>query len=321
MSKKKDKNKIKTLLQELVRDTVTTSSELIKITVPAVIFTKILEEFGMIVYISQALEPVMGLMGLPGSLGLVWATGMLTSLYGAVAVFAALAPGLDINTAQVTVLCSIMLIAHSLPVEMSISKKAGAGLLPIGALRLFGALAYGIILHHFCSYFGLWQEPVRMLFQADSGEKTLIQWAVAQIINLGLIIFVIFGILSAMRLMKAVGLLSLLERALKPILPLFGMTHRAAPVTVVGMVMGLGYGGALIIRETTAGSMNRREIFNSLALMALCHGLVEDTLLMVAMGAKFGGIFWGRLLFSLIVIYLLVKIVDIFHPEQITEKR
>lgn len=302
--------KLRSVLRELGRDTVTTSSVLIKITVPAVIATKILEELGMIVYISMALEPIMGLLGLPGPLGLVWATGMLTSLYGAMGVYAMLAPGLDLTGAQVTVLCSAMLIAHSLPVEMSITKRAGAGLLPIAAIRLIGALVYGMILHHVCLSTGLWQEPARMLFQAEAGGKSLAAWAIAQLFNLGLIIVIIFCILVAMRVMKLIGLLALLERLLKPVLPLFGMSHRAAPVTVVGMIMGLGYGGALIIRETTTGSMDSREIFNSLALMSLSHGLVEDTLLMVAIGAKLGGILWGRLLFSLVAIFVLVRIID-----------
>ena len=118
-------------------------------------------------------------------------------------------------------------------------------------------------------------------------------------------------------MLKAIGFLSLLEWILKPVLPFFGMSHRAAPVTVVGMIVGIGYGGALIIRETTKGTMNRREVFNSLALMALSHGLIEDTLLMMALGASLNGILWGRLLFSLIVIYLLVRFIDFVHPERV----
>ncbi len=302
--------KIVAVLKELVRDTASTSGELLKITVPAVVATKILEELGLIVYISMALEPVMELMGLPGALGLVWATGIMTTLYAAIGVYAALAPGLELTSAQVTVLCSVMLIAHSLPVEMSITKRAGAGLLPMGVIRLLGALVYGVILYHLCTTFGIWQEPARIFFQAETGEKTLTTWATSQLFNLGLIIAIIFCILVAMRLMRQVGLLALLEWLLKPVLPLFGMSHRAAPVTVVGMTMGIAYGGALIIRETTMGSMDSREIFNSLALMSLSHGVVEDTLLMLAIGGKLGGVFWGRLLFSLLVIFVLARMLD-----------
>jgi hypothetical protein len=68
----------------------------------------------------------------------------------------------------------------------------------------------------------------------------------------------------------------------------------------------------LIIRETTTGSMDRREIFNSLALMSLSHGLIEDTLVMMAMGGALAGILWGRVGYSLVVIYLLVKAVDYY---------
>jgi uncharacterized membrane protein len=74
------------------------------------------------------------------------------------------------------------------------------------------------------------------------------------------------------------------------------------------MIMGIGYGGALIIRETSTGKMAREEVFNSMALLGLCHGLVEDTLLMAAIGGKFGGILWGRIVFALVVIFILVRL-------------
>ncbi|PID41329.1 MAG: hypothetical protein CR981_03600 [Proteobacteria bacterium] len=315
MAEDKRDNRFVSTVREIGYDTLLTAGVLIKVTVPVVIVTKILEELGVIVYLSRAIEPIMELMGLPGELGLVWATGMITSLYGALAVFAALAPGLDLTAAQVTVLGCIMLVAHSLPVEMSITRKAGAGLLSIGAIRIFGAMLFGVLLYRLLSFTALWQEPAHVYFQSGGEEKTMMQWAIAQVSNLLFIFFVIFLILTAMRLLKMIGFLSFLERLLKPVLPFFGMSHRAAPVTVVGMIVGLAYGGALIIRETTKGVMNRREIFNSLALMSLSHALVEDTLLMLAIGAKLGGILWGRLLFSLLALFLIARLVDMLYPE------
>ncbi len=296
------------ILRELWSDTVRTSKELFKITIPAVIVTKLLEEMGLIGYLSQLLEPVMALMGLPGSLGIVWATALITTPYSAIAVFASLAPTMALSSGQVTVLCSAMLIAHSLPVELSITKKAGAGVLPIATLRLLSALAYGMLLNLMCRYFGIWQEPVQLFFSGNPDGGSLIQWAISQIFNLGLIFSVIFCILTAMHLLRIIGFVRLLEVLLRPVLPLFGMTERAAPVTVVGMILGLGFGGALIIRETTTSAMNRREIFNSLALMSLSHGLIEDTLVMMAIGGKLWGVLFGRVLFSLVVIFLVDRL-------------
>lgn len=310
--KEQTDNRIRAFFISLGQETMLTSWELVKITVPVIIITKIFEEAGIIGSLSVLLEPVMNLIGLPGALGLVWATAMLTTLYGGMAVFAALAPGLDLSVAQVTVLCSAMLIAHSLPLELSVSKKAGANLLPIAVLRVGGAIVYSFLLDRICKIFDFWQQPVELLFKAMDKSMTVMAWSGQQIKNLGLIILIIFCIIVAMRLLRVTGILGLLERMLAPVLPLFGMGRQAAPITVVGMIMGIGYGGALIIRETSTGKMEKTEIFNSLALMGLCHGLVEDTLLMVALGGKLGGVFWGRIIFSLVVIFFLVRFMKTF---------
>ncbi len=294
-------------LKSLGKDTVTTSWELLRITIPVIIITKICEELGFVVVLSDLLEPVMNVVGLPGPLGLVWATAILTNMYGAMVVFAALAPELHLSAAQATILCSMMLIAHSLPLELSISKRAGAAFTPIAFLRIVGAFVYGLLLNTLCSSFNIWQEPAVVIFHAEQRVQTLLQWAGGQLQNLGVIVGVIFCILIIMRLLRLLGILTFLERMLEPLLPPFGMSRRAAPVTVVGMVMGISYGGALIIRETNSGKMGRKEIFFSLALMGLSHSLIEDTLLMMALGGCLGGILWGRLAFSLVVIFLLAR--------------
>lgn len=314
------KQKIIGFFQELWLDTLQTSWTLFKITIPVIIITKVLEELGLIKYLSLLLEPVMGLVGLPGELGLVWATGMFTSLYGGVAVFASLAPALDLTIAQVTILGSIMLIAHSLPVELSVSKKAGAPLLPIALIRLIGALVYGGIVHKFCASLEVWQDPAVILFKAASETGNYLDWSMGQMINLGMIVVVIFIILIGMKIFKVIGLLDLIERLLNPVLPLFGMSKRAAPIIVVGMILGIGYGGALIIRETSLGKLKRKEIFNSMALMGLCHSMFEDTLLMMAIGGKLTGLLLGRMVFALGVVYLLVKGTDWLEKRRTKEE-
>lgn len=307
----RQRGNVRAYLFSLLSEAGLTSWELIRITVPIAVLTKILEEFGLIAHISTLLEPVMSVIGLPGSLGLVWATAIFTNLYAGIAVFATLAPGLDLTGGQVTVLCSAMLIAHALPVELSVSQRAGAKFLPIALIRLLGAIAYAFLLNRICLGFDFWQERAVLLFTAEGTKGNLLQWTVDLLRNQGLIILIIFCIVLCMRILKAIGLLGLLESVLAPVLPFFGMGRQAAPITVVGMIMGISYGGALIIRETSTHKMAREEIFNSMALMGMCHGLVEDTLVMVAIGGKLGGIFWGRIIFSLLVTSLLVRLLQL----------
>lgn len=303
------KNFLRVLFSLLV-ETKETSWELIKITVPVVIVTKILEEFGLIILLSNILEPVMNLVGLPGSMGLVWTTAILTNIYGAMVAFAALAPMHELTVAQTTIICSIILIAHALPLELAITQRAGAPFLPIALLRLLGAFFYGFLLHLFCSFFSIWQEPATLLFQAENFDNSHLGWLTGQLENILLIILVIFLILIIMRILRAIGFITMMEKGLEPILPIFGMSAKAAPITVVGMVLGISYGGALIIRETKKGEMSRKDVFFSLALMGLSHSLVEDTLMMMALGGHFVGLFLGRVLFSLIVMFLLARLLS-----------
>ena len=311
--------RVQELGRSLARETWLTSWELIRITIPVAVATKILEEVGLISHLSLVLEPLMAILGLPGGLGLVWATAMLTNIYGGIAVFAALLPGLTLSSAQVTVLCSVILIAHSLPVELSVSKRAGAPLLPIGAIRLLGAVVYGALLNRICLAFDLWQQPAVLLFKISAKSDDILHWGIDLGQNLGLIVVVILLIIVCMRLLRRIGFLGLLEKILAPVLPFFGMSRNAAPITVVGMIMGIGYGGALIIRETATGKLAKEEVFNSMALMGLCHGLVEDTLILAAIGGKFGGILWGRIVFSLIVTYLLVRVLRLLAERRIRQ--
>jgi hypothetical protein len=95
-----------------VREALKTSYDLFKIIIPISILTKLLTDAGVTHYLGLALSPVMEVVGLPGSMGLVWATTLVTNIYGGIVVFASLAPEANLTIAQVTVLTTMMLIAH-----------------------------------------------------------------------------------------------------------------------------------------------------------------------------------------------------------------
>jgi len=44
--------------------------------------------------------------------------------------------------------------------------------------------------------------------------------------------------------------------------------------------------------------------------MGLCHGVIEDTALMVLIGGHLSGLFWARSLFALVITFLMVKVVN-----------
>ena len=105
-------------------DALKSSFVLFRIMVPIIILVKILQELDVIKYLAIPLAPIMKFVGLPGELGLVWATAILNNLYGAMVVLLSLVRDAPITAAQATVLCTMMLVAHTLPIELKIAQAS-----------------------------------------------------------------------------------------------------------------------------------------------------------------------------------------------------
>ena len=52
-----------------------------------------------------------------------------------------------------------------------------------------------------------------------------------------------------MRILYAIKVIDLMNKILRPVLKLIGIGPKASAITVIGLTMGLSYGGGLIINE------------------------------------------------------------------------
>ncbi|MDP3431299.1 MAG: hypothetical protein Q8R89_13335 [Desulfomicrobium sp.] len=285
------------------------SLELYKIMIPIIIAVKILQELGLIAWLALPLAPVMHLVGLPGEMGLVWATALVNNIYGSMIVFVSLAGQHDLTVAQVTVLGVMILIAHGLPVELQIVRKSGPRMGFQALLRIGGALLLGWMLSKLYAWGGWLQEPNVILWQPEPESENLLAWGLGQAQNLAMVFVIILALSLIMRVFTAIGLTGLCVRLLAPVLRLLGIGPAAGTLTIVGMVMGLAYGGGMIMHEAHSGKVGSKDIFSSLSLMGLSHSVFEDTLLMIVIGGHVSGLLWARIIFTLVVIALLVRVV------------
>lgn len=295
--------------KDILRRAGRISLELYKIMIPIIIVVKVLQELGLIVWLARPLAPVMQLVGLPGEMGLVWATALVNNIYGSMIVFVSLAGQHDLSVAQVTVLGVMILVAHGLPVELQIVRKSGPRIGFQALLRIGGALTLGWLLSRIYAWGGWLQEANVIIWQPRPESESLLSWGLGQVQNLAMI-FVIITLLSAvMRVFTAIGLTGLCVRLLAPVLRVLGIGSEAGTLTIVGMIMGLAYGGGMIMHEAHSGKVGFKDIFSSLSLMGLSHSVFEDTLLMVVIGGHVSGLLWARIIFTLVVIALLVRVV------------
>ncbi|OZG75237.1 hypothetical protein BTA51_02305 [Hahella sp. CCB-MM4] len=305
-------NVLKRLGQEgrqLFLETAKVYWTLLKVMVPALIIVKLLDMMGGTKILAQLLSPFMQLLGLPDTIGLVWAATLLTNMYTGMLVFFNLPLEQPLTIAQATVLGCLMLLAHSLPIEGAVAKTVGVNWRATLTIRIGGALLLGTLVNLSYRYFDILQEPSVMLWRPEGTLDTSFSgWALNQIQTLLWIFPIILSLLGILRLLRLLGIERLIHFLLFPVLRVLGIGKAAANVTVIGTVLGLTFGAGLLIREAKSGHISQRDIFLTLGFLGVCHSVIEDTMLVMLMGADLSGVLWARLIFSVVFIGCIARL-------------
>ncbi|CAK1776460.1 Nucleoside recognition protein [Vibrio crassostreae] len=299
--------------KELLKEIFDVTSTLFRIMIPIIIVIKVIEELGGIMILSEWLSPIMESVGLPKEMGLVWATTILTNIYAGLIIL--ISSDVPLTVAQASVLGSMMLLAHSLPIESAIAKKAGVSWLATLSVRVGGSLVLAWLLNLSYQYGDLLNYPATVLWQPEvSSDNSYIGWAIEQLKNFAVIFMVISALLLLLKVLKVLGIEKLMALLLRPFLRLLGISKDATNLTIIGITLGLSFGGGLLINEAKKGHIAARDVFTAIMLLNLLHSLIEDTLLILLIGANFYTIFWGRIVFSVLIVALISHAIKRVKP-------
>ncbi len=305
------------LFRQITKDAVIICMDLFRFIIPLVILVKILMEFGAIEYVALPLKPIMALVGLPPELGLAWAGGMLVNIYTALLLFLTLLPGLGtLSVAQVTIFGLMLLMAHSLILETRVAGQAGVNMPLQVAIRIGVATFAGFMFHLFCMATGLFAEPAHVLMEATSAPTDLTSWALREIGNLGKIFVIVWLVMLLQKGIDKFNITYYFGIVLHPFLRMLGISAEAATTLIVGFCMGILYGSGVILRNAREGRLSKHDIFCSMTMMGVAHALIEDTLLMMLLGASL----WGLLLWRLVAALALGVVANIVYAKLRPEK-
>ena len=295
--------------KDLLKEIVDVYLTLMKIMLPIVVIFKILAVLGVVHWLAKLVSPVMAIVGLPDAMGLVWATTMLSNIYAGMVVFYELSANQPLTIAQISTLGVMMLVAHSLPIEVAIAKKAGVRVRATLVLRILGALLLGGLLNAYLQWSGQLSGQAVLLWQPETPDASLLSWLQAQLETFIAIFFIIAGLMSLLRLLRWLGIERLMHLLISPLLRLLNISGSASNTTIIGITLGLSFGGALLIQEAHSGKLSRRDVFLAIGFLSLCHSLIEDTLLILLLGADIAVVLWLRFFYSLLVMMLIARCV------------
>jgi spore maturation protein SpmB len=116
---------------------------LTKIILPVSCLVAVLDYYGIINSIAGIFAPFMSLFGLPGEATIALLLSFFVSFYAALGVITTI----TLDAQQITVLAVMIGICHELPVETVVCSYTGLRIPVSAALRLFTALAAGLLLN------------------------------------------------------------------------------------------------------------------------------------------------------------------------------
>jgi Fe2+ transport system protein B len=80
-----------------------------------------------------------------------------------------------------------------------------------------------------------------------------------------------------------------LDRAagfLQPVMQRLKLSNRAAYPLLAGLFLGIIFGSGVIISFARDGSLTKRDLTLVLVFLGICHSIIEDTVVFIALGAN-----------------------------------
>lgn len=273
---------------------------LLKIILPISLLVRFLDYFGALAFIAQFLDPVFLHLGLPGSTAIIFITSIFLPLYAPLAIIMSM----TVTLRELTILALMCQIAHNLPVECAIQAKTGTSFWSMFTLRVVVSILVGILLNLI-----LPAEMGMPLFAKVNTEAmtsvgdVLVLWLKSSV-QMALLIFTIITALNVLyKTLEHYNLITKLSKAMEPVLRFFGLPASTGFLWLIGYIVGLAYGGAMMIDQMNDGKVTRSDAELLNYHLAVSHSVIEDNLLFVALGVSVWWILGVRLAVAWIVVW------------------
>jgi len=294
-------NYFKKIIAPALKKSAQTSIWLLKLILPISLAFRLLDYSGLLVYIADFLNPIFIHLGLPGSTAIIFITSIFLPLYAPLAIITSM----TITLRELTILALMCQIAHNLPVESAIQAKTGTSFWAMFSVRIFMSILIGFILNLILPLeMGMPSFLQTSIEGLNSLSDVFIAWGITSLRITILIVAIITILMVTYRLLEEYNLINRLSKSIEPILKFFGLPTSTAFLWLIGYIVGLAYGGALMIDQMKEGKVTKAEGSLLNYHLAISHSVLEDNLLFVALGVSIWWILATRLIAAWIVVWL-----------------
>lgn len=291
-------NKLTHCLQTALPSTWKSASWLLKLMIPISLCVTLLQHSGILAWMAGYLHPLFVPLGLPGASAVIFLSGAAAGTYAGIAAMMAV----PLTLKQASILSVMIALCHALPMECEVNRRTGSSFWEMAVLRICMAFGCAVLLH--------WLMPetdAHFLYLGADADSTLSEvlhvWLVSQLKMAVMVFLVIYFLMVVQRLLEAYSLLLPLSRSLSPLMRLFGLPRHAAYMWLVGNVLGISYGSAVMLELEEQGLVTREEANDVNYHLIMNHSLLEDTIVFSLAGISALWLVTTRLTAAMVLVW------------------
>lgn len=308
-------NTVTTCLREAVPATRKSLVWLLKLMIPISLSVAILQHLGVIAWFAGYLDPFFRYLSLPGASAVAFISGAAAGTYAGLAVLMSI----PMTMRQATVMSVMIGICHALPMECAVNRKTGSSFWLMAAIRIIAAFVCAAYLDIVLP--DMEGDFIYLGAQADSTfTDVLLTWFVSQVKVTLVMIVIIYSLMTIQRLIEAYRLLPPLSRFLSPLMTVFGLPRQSSYMWLVGNVLGISYGSAVMVELEDRGMITRDDAKAVNYHLIMNHSMLEDTMVFATSGISAFWMLSTRLLFALLLVWSKRVGQMVFGKARATEK-
>lgn len=286
------------LLRKAMPPTLKTTSWLLKLMIPISLCVTLMQHFGVLAWIAGYLNPLFVHMGLPGSSAVIFISGAAAGTYAGLAAMMSI----PLTMKQATLLSLMIALCHALPMECAVNRKTGSSFTTMALLRILMALLCAFLLNLL-----LPEMAGNFIYMGVAEQSTfgqvMLNWVFSQIKMSVMVFLIIYLLMVIQRAIERFGLLKPLSERFAPLMSLFGLPRQTAYLWLVGNVLGISYGSAVMLELEEQGIITRKEANDANYHLIMNHSLVEDTTVFALVGINALLLVSVRVAFALLLVW------------------
>ena len=311
------KERLVKCVKEVLPSTTKTCIWLLKITIGVSVLILFMRYFKILPWLSATLGPLFNHFGLPGEAALAYVSGYFVNMYAMLAI----AGSMDLTARAITILGVMSLCSHNMITETAVQGKTGANPVRVVITRTLAGFVLAFVLNLILPLsqsdiamlggaFGEREAAVASVAEAPATVASIteapeapaavqplftelvVEWCYSTLSILVKMTLLIYSLAILQRILSEFGVIRWVSKFLKPLLLLFGLPARCSFLWIIANILGIAYGGAVMMEEVRAGKLSLRDIKLVNQHIGISHSNLEDLTLV----ASIGGIWWVMLL-------------------------